>query len=275
MAGLFVLSPLASLLNFGPNFGEAAIALSRLQRLGVPLDGEAALPAAPAGGFGEAQHAAPLISLSKVTYRYRRDDEEGEFHLGPLDLALRQGEITFITGGNGSGKTTLLKLLCGLYTPEAGHLSWHGEAVTEANRETYRQFFAVVFSDFYLFEGLFGLEAAVDGRAERYLERLHLNKKVQVRQGRLSTTALSQGQRKRLALLTAYLEDRPVYLFDEWAADQDPVFKQVFYRELLPELKREGKTLIVITHDDAWYDVADRVVKIRDGQLAAEPGQGP
>jgi putative ATP-binding cassette transporter len=271
MAGLFILSPLGSLLNFGPNFGEAAIALGRLRSLGVPLGGEEDRSLAPGEGFAGKADPEALIRVEGITYRYKREADDEEFQLGPLTLSLRQGETTFIAGGNGSGKTTLLKLLCGLYTPEAGKIYWRDEAVTDANRETYRQFFSVVFSDFYLFDTLFGLESlSRDGRAGQYLKRLHLEKKVAVTDGRLSTVALSQGQRKRLALLTAYMEDRPVYLFDEWAADQDPVFKKVFYRELLPELKGEGKTLLVITHDDAWFDAADRVVKLRDGQLASD-----
>jgi putative ATP-binding cassette transporter len=88
-----------------------------------------------------------------------------------------------------------------------------------------------------------------------------------VREGAFSTLALSQGQRKRLALLTAYLEDRPIYLFDEWAADQDPQFKEIFYHHLLPELRARNKTVLVITHDDRYYDVADRLIKLDYGKL--------
>ena len=99
------------------------------------------------------------------------------------------------------------------------------------------------------------------------LKLLHLNHKVKVKDGALSTTAVSQGQRKRLALLTAYLEDRPFYLFDEWAADQDPYFKEIFYTQLLPELKARGKTVLVITHDDKYFDLADRIVKLDYGKL--------
>lgn len=274
MVGLFVVNPVASILNFGPNFGEAALALERLRSLGVPLDGDPAPPTdgtEPLEASQDRSGAAALIRLEGVTYRYRRESDDEEFTLGPLDLTIHEGETTFLAGGNGSGKTTLLKLLCGLYAPESGRVLWRGEEVTDANRETYRQFFSVVFSDFYLFETLFGLEAlAVDGRAREYLRRLHLDRKVAVEEGRLSTVALSQGQRKRLALLTAYLEDRPIYLFDEWAADQDPVFKQVFYRELLSELKERGKTLLVITHDEGWFERADRVVKLRDGAVVGD-----
>ena len=85
----------------------------------------------------------------------------------------------------------------------------------------------------------------------------------------LSTTQLSQGQRKRLALLTAYLEDRSIYLFDEWAAEQDPEFRAHFYEELLPQLKAKGKTLLVATHDDRYFDLADMVVKMELGRLVS------
>ena len=128
-----------------------------------------------------------------------------------------------------------------------------------------------VFADFYLFDSFLGLESGnLDQRAHEYLKQLHLSHKVRIANGALSTTALSQGQRKRLALLTAYLEDRPFYLFDEWASDQDPLFKEIFYTQLLPELKARGKTVLVITHDDKYFNLADRIIKLDYGQLVYE-----
>ncbi|MDP9607265.1 UNVERIFIED_ORG: ABC-type siderophore export system fused ATPase/permease subunit [Variovorax paradoxus] len=106
--------------------------------------------------------------------------------------------------------------------------------------------------------------------ANALLERLKISGKTELAEGAFSTTDLSTGQRKRLALIHAWLEDRPVMLFDEWAADQDPEFRQVFYLELLPELKRLGKTLIVISHDDRYFGVADRVIRLDQGQIADE-----
>jgi putative ATP-binding cassette transporter len=173
-------------------------------------------------------------------------------------------------GGNGSGKTTLAKLLTGLYAPDGGDIRFDGQLITDQNREWYSQHFSVVFSDFFLFDSLLGLKRQVsnlDATARDYLVQLQLDHKVQVKDGNLSTTSLSQGQRKRLALLTAYLEDRPIYIFDEWAADQDPMFKEVFYDRLLPELRAKGKTVIVISHDDRYYHVADRIIKLDYGQL--------
>jgi len=107
----------------------------------------------------------------------------------------------------------------------------------------------------------------LDRQAAGYLKLLELDQHIDVVNGAFSTTSLSLGQQKRLALLTAYLEDRPIYVFDEWAADQDPLFKQVFYHEILPELRRKGKAVVVISHDDRFFSCADRLVKLEDGQI--------
>ena len=177
----------------------------------------------------------------------------------------------FLVGGNGSGKTTLAKLLMGLYVPESGEIRVDGQLVTDKTREEYRRLFSAVFADFFLFESLLGLKTPqLDNRAEEYLDRLQLSRKVTIKEGVFSTTDLSQGQRKRLALLTAYLEDRPIYLFDEWAADQDAYFKEIFYLQLLPELKSRGKTAIVISHDDRYYYAGDRLIKLEEGKLSSE-----
>ncbi|GGK35009.1 ATP-binding cassette domain-containing protein [Nocardia camponoti] len=195
---------------------------------------------------------------------------ESGFRLGPIDLVFEPGQISFIVGGNGSGKSTLAKLITGLYVPRAGSLSLNGERIDHDNIEWFRQNSSAVFTDFHLFEDYLGFDRpGIDAEVRRYLVELQLDHKVTVRDGRLSTVDLSQGQRKRLALLTALLEDRQIYVFDEWAADQDPRFREVFYREILTDLKRRGKTVIVITHDDRYFDLADQLVKLDFGMVAA------
>ena len=208
--------------------------------------------------------------MCNVTFSYLTDGGE-KFSLGPLDLNFFPGEIVFFIGGNGSGKTTLAKILVGLYEPESGHLTLNQQPVSDDLRDAYRQNFSAVFSDFHLFESLFGLERpALDETANRYLEQLQLNAKVEIRNGAFSTVNLSHGQRKRLALLTAYVEDRSVYLFDEWAADQDPFFKQVFYHQILPDLRARGKIILVITHDDDYFHLADRIIKLDFGKVVSD-----
>jgi len=144
----------------------------------------------------------------------------------------------------------------------------NGRVVGNADAEAYRQNFAAVLSEFHLFENLLGIGTPnLDGRAHGLLERLQLAHKVSVQGGVFSTTELSRGQQKRLALLVAYLEDRPASVCDEWAADQDPVYKDVFYRELLPDLKARGKAILVITHDEHYFHLADRRLELDAGEL--------
>ncbi|NER81775.1 MAG: cyclic peptide export ABC transporter, partial [Leptolyngbya sp. SIO1D8] len=203
-----------------------------------------------------------------ITHTYRTDQGDSEFTLGPVDLTVHPGELIFVIGGNGSGKSTLAKLLTGLYQPQTGSIWLDDQQINADNQTWYRQHFAVVFSDFYLFERLLGFDSSADDiRAHAYLKKLQLDHKVSIDHGQFSTTALSQGQRKRLTLLTAYLENRPIYLFDEWAADQDPTFKNIFYTQFLPDLKAQGKTIFVISHDDHYFHLADRVIKLDYGQV--------
>jgi putative ATP-binding cassette transporter len=196
--------------------------------------------------------------------RYAQDLTQKVIHSDLNNVA----HLVFIMGGNGRGKSTLAKLITGLYIPESGKFFLDDQPITYKNREWDRQHFSAIYSDFYLFERLVGMtNHDLDKQAAEYWREFHLENKVQVKDGVLLTTALSQGQRKRLALLTAYLEDRPIYLFDEWASDQDPFFRDIFYKQLLPELKRRGKTVFVISHDDRYFDIADRAIKLDYGKV--------
>lgn len=264
---LYMMGFLGGVLNAIPALSRANISLQKVLSLGVSLAARVKEKEA-ANILANPDLYWHSLELAGVTHSYHRERENSSFVLGPIDLSLRPGEMVFLIGGNGSGKTTLAKLLTGLYTPESGKILLDGLPVTDENRRLYRQYFSMVFSDFFLFDSLLGLcSPDLDEKAREYLIKFHLDHKVEIKGGVLSTTDLSQGQRKRLALLTAYLENRPIYLFDEWAADQDPVFKEVFYLELLPELKARNKTLLVISHDDRYYHVADRIIKLDQGKI--------
>jgi len=256
--------PMDDLVNNLPLIGKASVALRKIESLGLSLDSRAEVSTEPPA----CKLAWHSLELKGVTHTYYRDREDSSFTFGPINLTIQPQELVFVVGGNGSGKSTLAKLITGLYIPESGEIRLDGESITPENREWYRQHFSVVLSDFYLFDELLGLENPyLDQQAEKFLQQLQLDHKVKIKDGKLSTTSLSQGQRKRLALLTAYLEDRPIYLFDEWAADQDPVFKEIFYTQFLPQLKQQGKTVLVISHDDHYFHLADRIVKLDYGQL--------
>ncbi|MBR8838754.1 MAG: cyclic peptide export ABC transporter [Stigonema ocellatum SAG 48.90 = DSM 106950] len=260
----YLMLPMDNIVNNLPRFIKAGIALQKIESLGLSLADRAEVSTVPP----DFKFSWRRLQLKGVTHTYSQEQEDSSFILGPLDLKFYPQELVFIVGGNGSGKSTLAKLITGLYIPEDGEIWLDDQLINEQNREWYRQYFSVVFSDFYLFEELTGLESThLDAQAQEYLKLLQLDHKVKVKNGKLSTTALSQGQRKRLALLTAYLEDRPIYLFDEWAADQDPVFKEIFYTQLLPKLRDRGKTILAISHDDRYFHLADRLIKLDYGQV--------
>lgn len=272
MVFLYMIMPIESLLSAIPSISTARVALERIEQVNAELPPEIGHDAS--GLNVRANDAFDSIVLDGVTHRYFRENENDVFTLGPVNLAFKPGELVYLIGGNGSGKTTLAKMIVGLYPPESGRILLNGASVGEVGRDSYRQLFSVVFSDFFLFDNLLGMRLdGLDQTAQALLVQLQLDHKVSIKDGVFSTLELSQGQRKRLALLVAYLEDRRFYLFDEWAADQDPLFKDVFYRTLLPDLKAKGKTVLVITHDDRYFHLADRYIKLEYGQLL-ETGAG-
>ena len=259
----YLIVPMDRLVNNLPMLARAGVALKKIESLGLSLGSHRERLATPAPVSSRWQR----LDLKGVTHHYC-GQEDSQFTLGPIDLTFFPGELVFIVGGNGSGKSTLAKSIVGLYPPDEGEIWLDRQQITGDTREWYRQHFSVIFADFYLFDRLLGLDHPdLDAQAQSYLKQLRLEEKVTISQGQLSTTALSQGQRKRLALLAAYLEDRPIYLFDEWAADQDPTFKDFFYSQLLPELRDRGKTIIAISHDDRYFHLADRLIKLDYGTI--------
>lgn len=208
------------------------------------------------------------LELQGLEFAYQDAKRRTLFKVGPVNLNIHRGELLFIVGGNGSGKTTLLRALSGLYSPNAGSVRLNGVSVDDDNLDAYRSFFSAVFTDFHLFDRLYGLGDVPPERVTAMLERFMLQDKTVYLNGKFSTTDLSTGQRKRLALLTALLEERPICILDEVAADQDPEFRKFYYEELLPELKAQGRTLLVVSHDNRYFHVADRVLRLEDGQVS-------
>ena len=266
---LFLIPALQRVSGFLPLLGKMRVSMEQINLVGLSLDKSAELNmnVEPI----EYKEGEPLISLKEVTFSYFHAEEKKFFQLGPINLDIKKGEIVYLIGGNGSGKSTLAKVLCGLYTPETGHIEYVGNTITSSNIDEYRESYSAIFFDFYLFEQLNHIKSEFwREKAQEYLVMLELDKKVAIKENKLSTTALSTGQRKRLALLMSLLEDKPIYLFDEWAASQDPYYKNVFYNKILPDLKALGKTLFIITHDEQYFDCADRILLLQSGQLVKE-----
>ncbi|CAM2010728.1 cyclic peptide export ABC transporter [Acanthopleuribacter pedis] len=204
------------------------------------------------------------LRLARVTFAYPPVDGAEPFHIGPLDLEVRRGEVLFIVGGNGSGKTTLLKLLLGLYKPDSGRFTVDGQA-WEAGGADQRHLFSPLFADFHLFDRIYGRQPSPEDLAN-HLSAMALDHKVNLADGAWSTLDLSQGQRKRLGLVQALVDPAPVLVMDEFAADQDPAFRRRFYRELIPMFRAAGKTIIAITHDESYFDCADRIIHMVEGR---------
>ena len=192
------------------------------------------------------------IEMRNIVFRYVDKASEAIFQIGPVDFTLRSGGLVFISGGNGSGKSTFLKVLSGLYKPDSGEIRLDGVLVTDRNIDVYRELIAAIFTDYHLFQRLYGIPDPDPAEIDRLLAEYRLLDKTRLTKGEFSTLDLSGGQRKRLALLVSLLEKRPILLLDEWTADQDPDFRRRFYDEFLPALIQAGKTVVVITHDDRY-----------------------
>jgi putative ATP-binding cassette transporter len=260
---VFLLGPLSMLVGSMPVLANANAAAENIGAMEQELQRITRPPApskAPAKSFSE-------LSLETLSFTYPSSAGDRPFGVGPIQLDIRPGEILFLTGGNGTGKSTILKLMVGLYFPEKGCIRLDGAPVTDDHYEYYRSLFSVVFSDYHLFHRMYGFQDSDQEQAQLLLRDLGLEDKVRIVDGAFSTLELSSGQRKRLALLVALLEDRPIMVFDEWAADQDPIFRKRFYEEMLPAWKSQGKTIIAATHDDRYFSVADRVVALENGRI--------
>lgn len=265
---LYMMAPLEAIQNALGAFIQADVAIKRVRNFGLSLIEEK--PDSNVDLSTNDLRKYNTVRLEGIVYSYHTPEDDSHFKLGPISLTFNSNELVFLVGGNGSGKSTLVKVLVGLYKPDEGEIYLDDMLITDKELGRYRQQFTVVFQDFWLLESLLGLEGHrdLDRDANRWLELLQLDKKVKVKNGNLSTVELSRGQKKRLALLTGLMEDRPFYVFDEWAADQDPVYRQVFYKEVLPNLKKRGKMIIVITHDDRYWHLADRLIKFDSGQIS-------
>ncbi|HEX6096255.1 MAG TPA: cyclic peptide export ABC transporter [Thermoanaerobaculia bacterium] len=259
---LYVTGPVAMILNAIPRMSIAVVSLRKIEE----IFGE--LPEAMTEDKPLTKRAWEQISFRDVTYVHRSDGQHDGFTVGPVDFDLRKGEITFIVGGNGSGKSTLSKMLSLHYLPSGGSIAFDAQKLDADCIDDYRQDVAAIFSDYYLFDRLLcEYDDEKLEMAERYLREFGLQHKVSIRDGMFSTTDLSDGQRKRLALAVSFVDDKKLYLFDEWAADQDPAFKMIFYTEILPELKARGKAVVVVSHDDRYFHVADQVLVMEDGKV--------
>lgn len=271
-AVLFLMTPIFGLMQSLNVLRASEAAAGRM----MALEGELTTLAEP--GSGGPSEPVPFdfkeIRMEGIEFSFPAPTGERPFSLGPLDVSIRRGETIFVTGGNGSGKSTFIKLLTGLYHPEQGRLTIDGLEISPARLADYRALAAPVFSDFHLFSRLYGLGDLDRIAAEDLLRWMEMESTTGFKEDRFTRADLSTGQRKRLALIAALLEAKPILILDEWAADQDSHFRKKFYREVLPELRRRGMTIIAVTHDDRYFDAADRRLHLEEGRLTERPKEG-
>jgi putative ATP-binding cassette transporter len=264
-AVFFLTGPVSSVVSVLPIIKKAEMSIGYIRELENALDAAADRTT----GLKEASNEFydfSNIQFDAVEFQYNSKNGNS-FGIGPINFDINRGDLIFLTGGNGSGKTTLLKVLTLLYYPQKGSVRIDGNTVSNDKVLSYRKLFSVIFSDFHLFHKLYGSDSIDKKFVDEWLSKMELSNKTAFLDDHFSTTDLSTGQKKRLALIIAMLEDKPFFLFDEWAADQDPEFKDYFYFTLLPKLKQAGKTVFAITHDDRYYHLADRVIKMEYGSI--------
>ncbi|EYF04563.1 cyclic peptide export ABC transporter [Chondromyces apiculatus] len=266
-AVLFFWSPLGGAVGGMPAYKRSNMALANIEALEEKLERAARGVVPPEKAEDPWKGEFSTIEMDDVRFAYATEADEHAFQIGPMNLSITRGEVVFVVGGNGSGKSTFMKVLMGLYPVTSGTLCLDGTQIRAENVASYREMFSVIFADFHLFSKLYGVLDADEQLVQRLLKQMQIADKTSYVDARFTTRSLSTGQRKRLAMIVSLLEDRPICVFDEWAADQDPEFRRYFYDELIPSLKARGKTVIAVTHDDRYFHYADRVVTLEYGQV--------
>lgn len=265
---LYLVGSINTLMTIIPDMVQAKIASGKIYKLKSELNDERFENQIENKEISIAEFN--VLKVSDLMFIYENEKSGVKFSIGPLSFSLKKGEAIFIYGGNGSGKTTLINAVLGLLQVNSGTIHFNGTKLGKNNYSSYRTLFSVIFNDFHLFEELYGFEHISEDLVNEYLELFELNGKVSYLKNSFSTSNLSTGQRKRLSLIIALMRQHPILVLDEWAADQDPLFRKKFYVQIIPELKAKGFSIIAITHDDAYYYVADKLFKMEFGQLSHE-----
>lgn len=260
---LFITGPIAILINIMPVLNRVHLSIESLMQLEAEMDQAIAREEQTDSGLVLTDFST--VGMKDASFSY--PEQGSDFIAGPFNELINQGEMLFIVGGNGSGKSTFIKLLTGLYYPDKGDIYVGSTKIDKTSYAAYRDLFAVIYTDFHLFDKFYGVENIDPNEVNNWIKKMNMQDKVEYRNGGFTRTSLSTGQRKRLAFIAAMLEDKPILVMDEFAADQDPQFRRYFYETLLPEVQAMGKTIIAVTHDDHYFHVADRVLKMEEGRM--------
>ncbi|MCL9807009.1 cyclic peptide export ABC transporter [Flavobacterium amniphilum] len=263
---LFLAGPINNLINMQNIYTRLSVANRRINNFLKDFD---AAEETVEIQNGTSQAFNSLI-FNNISFAYENDAAEKMFALGPINLSIEKGETIFVIGGNGSGKSTFINILTGLYQPSEGEVILNG--VKSNNQRTPTQnLIAAVFTDNHIFSQNYDDYALENNKDyQELLKIMELDKVILDDKEDSARRPFSKGQSKRMSLIFALLEEKPILVLDEWAADQDPHFRKYFYENLLPKLKQEGKTIVAVTHDDAYFKYADRILKFDYGQIVKD-----
>ncbi len=260
---LFIIGPLENIVSTIPIFFKANIAIGNINRLKDRIKEQVKSDnKKPTVSAYENFNSIKLIDLK---FDYKDRDQESTFTVGPINLEIKRNKIYLIKGGNGSGKSSLLKLMTGLYKADSGRIEIDNEKIQKKDYSSFRELFTIIFTDFHLFDRLYGLKEVDDQKVKDLIKKFGLDNKTDYEDGKFTNIDLSTGQKKRLGLIVSILEDKLIYIYDEVAADQDPEFRHYFYNDFLQELKNKGKTIILVSHDDKYFDTADQIIEMDNG----------
>ncbi|RUT69550.1 cyclic peptide export ABC transporter [Flavobacterium cupreum] len=263
---LFVSGPINNLINMQNVYTRLTVANNRIKNFLKDFDStEAAVTLKTAD-----TEAFTSLRFDQIHFAYENNAAEKTFALGPVNLSIAKGEMIFIIGGNGSGKSTFINILTGLYQPTEGEIIVNNQQ-NSTGKTTTQNLISAVFTDNHIYSHNYDPYALENNREYRELLRImELDKVIADDKEESARRPFSKGQGKRMSLIFALLEDKPILVLDEWAADQDPHFRKYFYENLLPKLKQEGKTIIAVTHDDAYFKYADRILKFDYGEIVKD-----
>lgn len=266
---IYILGPIKSIADSIPNIAMINIAINQVKKMEIDVMSLSNEEIITTNEY-EKDTMVNNIVFKDVMFSYENEKEKN-FELGPINLDIKRGKTYLICGENGAGKTTFLKLLVGLYKPKKGEISLNGRLLQLKDYQNYRELFSVIYSDYYLFKNLYGHDDSVSDDINYLLSKMGIEDKVSIDNNKLSTLNLSSGQKKRLALILSLVENKNIIVLDEWAAEQDPGFKRFFYEEIVPKMKSDGKTVILISHDEKYFNSLDTIIEIdNDGIYSRE-----
>jgi len=262
---LFIAGPINNLINMQNIYTRLMVANARIKKFMSDFDTAKVtleIENATSEDFRE-------LKFNNLSFTYDNDVMEKSFALGPINILIERGETIFIIGGNGSGKSTFINILTGLYKPSDGEIILNGVTINEST--VTQNLLAAVFTDTHIFSHNYDNYSLEQNKEyQELLKIMELDKVVVDDKEESARRSFSKGQSKRMSLIFALLEDKPILVLDEWAADQDPHFRKYFYENLLPKLKQKGKTIIAVTHDDSYFKHADRIIKFDYGQIVKD-----